>query len=84
MIHGVVALCDSPFFLCTKTLATVYTDNESWKERGEVYALRLVPFLWALRTGIGVRHPDISYLSGGGAPVPCGVSADRLRLRLSA
>ena len=48
-----------------------------------MYALRLVPFLWFVRTGIGVRHPDISYLSGGGAPVPCGVSADRLRLRLS-
>ena len=49
-----------------------------------MYALRLVPFLWVVRAGIGVRHPNISYLSGGGAPVPCGVSADRLWLCLSA
>ena len=74
----------NPVLLCTNPLVGVYTDNESRRERGEVYALRLVPFFWLVRTGIGVRYPDISDLSGGCAPVPCGVSADWLRLCLPA
>ena len=37
-----------------------------------------------LRDSSGDRYSDCRYLSGGSAPVPCGISADRLRLCLSA
>lgn len=72
------------FYPRTKAACDVYTENESRKEGGELYALWLVPFFGTLCSGIGVRNPDIRYFSGRCAPVSCGISAHWLRLCLYA
>ena len=50
------------------------------REGGGLYALRMVSFHWAVRLGAGLWYSDLCHLSGGGAPVPCGIFAHRLRL----
>lgn len=54
------------------------------KEGGELYALWMVSLYWPVRLGAGMRYFDLCHLSGGGAPVPCGIFADWLWLRVYA
>ena len=72
-------------FICAQKLPVLYIMRMSRrKEGGELYALRLVSVSWCVRFGTWVRNPDICHISGGRAPLPCGISADWLRLCLYA
>ena len=53
-------------------------------ERSVGYALGMVSLYGSVRLCVGCGDPHCRNFSGGGAPVSCGVSADWLRLCLSA
>ena len=71
--------------ICAQKWSVMYIMTMSQrKEGGELYALRLVSVSRYVCLGAWVRYPDICHISGGRAPLPCGISADRLRLCLYA
>ena len=51
-------------------------------DRGDIY--EILPLGRRLRLGAGHRNFNCGYFSYGLSPVSCGISADRLRLRLYA
>ena len=72
------------FLMCTNKDGAYIIIVSQGKEGGESYALRMVSFYWPVRFGAGMWYFDLSHLSGGSAPVPCGIFADWLWLRVYA
>ncbi len=68
------------FVVCTNDVPLYIMILSQGRERGDLYALRMEPFYRSVCSGAGLWHSDLRHLSGGSAPVPCGISADWLRL----